>query len=462
MRSLGFLLAGCGSLLLSLSTSASAATVRVRPDPADDRYEQVHVVAAPGESNRIRLQVEMTEDAGVAFFTWKINDASSPLTPGAGCVAVDPHTAECKAQSSKILDPALGRIRLELGDRDDELGIPAGPEGERLPDARVSADGGDGDDRLHGFADSKGRLHGGDGDDFIVAPETGDHKLDGGPGDDLLQGGSGHDVLRGGGGRDRLFGAGADDHLIDGDLDGATGDAGPGPDLLDGGSGSSDRVSYKLRTRGVDVDLDRRRANGRTGEGDLLSGFEAVTGGRGDDRLAGTHGPDTIRGRRGSDLLIGRGSADILEPGRGSDVVACGAGADRVSDDLKSFDLLEPSCEAVEAYVGDDSFLYLNPYPTSVRSDRMTFRLTCPWYEPGDETVECSGAFRLREAFGRRRLLAVGTFPLGSWSGRPVTVRFTRIGRLITARPRGVVTVVSLTGRSLDSVGWRIRLRMPP
>ena len=278
----------------------------------------------------------------------------------------------------------------------------------------------------------------------------------------LLQGGSGHDVLRGGGGRDRLFGAGADDHLIDGDLDGATGDAGPGPDLLDGGSGSFDRVSYKLRTRDVDVDLDRRGADGRTGEGDLLSGFEAVTGGRGDDRLAGTHGPNTIRGRRGSDLLIGRGSADILETGRGGDVVACGAGADRVYDDLTSFDLLEPRCEVVEAYVGDDSFLYLNPYPTSVRSDGMTFRLDCPWSEPLDDHVECSGAFRLREAFGRRRLLAVGTFPLGSWSGRPVgSVRFTRIGRLITARPRGVVTVVSLMGRGIDPVGWRIRLRMP-
>jgi Ca2+-binding RTX toxin-like protein len=230
--------------------------------------------------------------------------------------------------------------------------------------------------------------------------------------------------------------------------------------VLDGGTGAYDRLSYRLRTVGVRVDLNRRRSNGRTGERDLVTGIEDLTGGRGDDRLAGTDGQNSLRGRRGRHRLVGRGSADTLDPGPQRDVVACGAGADHVPRFVTSFDFFEPGCERVEAYAGTDSHIVLDTHPAWSRPDPLTFRLDCGWYEPGDDHEECSGTYRLHEAAGKRRLVASGGFPAGRWSQHPVTVRLTRTGRQLAARPGGLVVAVSLTGDFAYPFRWRIRLRL--
>jgi Ca2+-binding RTX toxin-like protein len=124
--------------------------------------------------------------------------------------------------------------------------------------------------------------------------------VDGGAGDDTLSGGGDDDTLAGGSGADRL----------------------------DGGAGT-DTLSFAGRPAGVTVDL----ARGRTSEGDVLAGFEAVDGGDGRDRLLGSSAAETLRGGAGADVLRGGGGDDVLEGGLGADAVDGGPGDDQISGD---------------------------------------------------------------------------------------------------------------------------------
>nr|WP_281502775.1 hypothetical protein [Aliiroseovarius sp. F47248L] len=120
---------------------------------------------------------------------------------------------------------------------------------------------------------------GGDGDDIIV----------GFGGDDTLEGGEGDDVLRGG------YGA----------------------DVLIGGEGF-DTADYSDAIQGISVSL----LSGITdlgALGDVLSGFEGLTGSIHNDYLAGDQSANVIMGGAGSDIIEGFGGQDVLRGGLGSD-----------------------------------------------------------------------------------------------------------------------------------------------
>ena len=242
-----------------------------------------------------------------------------------------------------------------------------------------SATGGDAaGDTFAGFENVAGGL----GDDALTG-DAGDNVLIGGAGADTLSGGAGRDTLDGGAGADVLDGgtgndfvsfedavSGASVNLGTGAVAGAAagdslvsiegligsalsdmliGDAqdnviegGAGADTLDGGDGI-DTLSYASSDTRVVVDL----LNGNTfpghADGDVISGFENLTGSRlpdyllgsnGDNVLSGGRGIDRLEARGGDDTLIGGAQDDNLKGGFGANVfvLAPGDGYDRIID----------------------------------------------------------------------------------------------------------------------------------
>ena len=153
----------------------------------------------------------------------------------------------------------------------------------------------------------------------------------------LLDGGAGNDSLLGGGGNDTLIG-------------------GLGNDTLNGGAGT-DTVSYAGTTGSVVVNLSggtlgtalgnvaANRSAGAAGA-DVLSNFENVIGGDGNDTLVGSSGTaaannnlldggagdDSIDGGTGNDTLAGGDGNDTLIGGGGNDQLSGGAGNDLLRD----------------------------------------------------------------------------------------------------------------------------------
>jgi RTX calcium-binding nonapeptide repeat (4 copies) len=280
---------------------------------------------------------------------------------------------------------------------------------------------------------------------------------DGGPGDDHLEGGPNNDQLDGGGGRDELLGGDSQDVLTDGDLDGTAGDAAPGPDLLDGGPGQ-DEISYAQRTAAVIVDLVDPAGDGEPGEGDTLVGFERITGGEGNDRLAGNGLGNTLDGGPGRNRLIGRGGDDELRRFGARGSVSCGRGADFVFD-VRPSNFIEPACERVVAGRGRLR-LDFGAYPIRTGGGRLGFRVRCPFDEASDQFLVCSGRLALREATGRHRLLAQATIPRSSRS-RVVRIRLTALGRTLATRRGGVRAGLAIRGANLPTAGWTIRFAAP-
>lgn len=276
------------SLALALTGASPAAAGEVKvasvmqgDRTGDNSYSYVELHGAPGERNRV------TVTGGREALV--IRDTGAPLTAGAGCRALDAHTAECRRSY--------------------------------LPLKRASLHGGDGDDVLVDAAPGiSGALIGGPGDDELRGNDS--QSQDGGEGADRLVGGTRADTLQGGAGRDVVHaGRGADRVL--GDPAGAAGWA----DVLDGGAGA-DTVSYEDRATAVTVDLEATGAQGGHGEGDLLSGFESVTGGDGSDLLRGTDGPNTLVATNGDDVLVGRGGPDYMLGSSGDNRLEGGPGDD--------------------------------------------------------------------------------------------------------------------------------------
>ena len=80
--------------------------------------------------------------------------------------------------------------------------------------AKLTIDGGAGDDRIFG-SQAADTLIGGDGDDFLSG-WVGEDQLDGGNGNDVLSGLGDNDTLKGGAGNDELWGEAGEDLLIGG------------------------------------------------------------------------------------------------------------------------------------------------------------------------------------------------------------------------------------------------------
>jgi Ca2+-binding RTX toxin-like protein len=130
---------------------------------------------------------------------------------------------------------------------------------------------------------------------------------------DILSGDDGVNVIKGDAGDDVIEGRG-------------------GADILDGGAGV-DTVSYASSSAGVNVNLAKKVQAGGHAEGDVLTGFENVTGSGFEDRLEGTSGVNELRGGGGNDLLLGMGGADLLDGGEGEDTASY-AGSSAVDIDL--------------------------------------------------------------------------------------------------------------------------------
>ncbi|NVO29519.1 hypothetical protein HJ526_19030 [Donghicola sp. C2-DW-16] len=147
---------------------------------------------------------------------------------------------------------------------------------------------------------------------------TGFENVQGGAGDDKIYGSNANNLLIGGDGSDRVFGRGGRDVM---QLD-------AGDDTLNGGNGT-DTLTV-LDDRDTTVDLGVSDAQ-NTGYGlDVVSGFENITGGAGDDAFTGNRKSNQLDGGAGDDALNGRDSADTLIGGAGSDTLIGGRGADRL------------------------------------------------------------------------------------------------------------------------------------
>lgn len=131
---------------------------------------------------------------------------------------------------------------------------------------------------------------------------------------------------------DTIIGTSVGDILIGSNRDPETIEGGDDGDHLRGGSGPGDTVSYASSDRGVRVRLRDGTSDENTGSsasrghatGDVISGFENVTGSGHDDDLTSvtvTTGQigSTLKGLGGDDILEGLGGNDTLEGGAGAD-----------------------------------------------------------------------------------------------------------------------------------------------
>nr|WP_255616518.1 calcium-binding protein [Microvirga puerhi] len=145
-------------------------------------------------------------------------------------------------------------------------------------------------------------------------------------GNDTVDGGAGHDTLYGAGGNDSLLGGAGNDVINGGDGNDIV-YGGAGADYLDGGSGN-DTLSYFDAQGGVTVKLWANSASGDIAQGDVISGFENVSGGAGGDWLEGDNNDNVLDGCAGGDLLIGMGGNDLLLGREGNDTLIADWGTD--------------------------------------------------------------------------------------------------------------------------------------
>jgi hypothetical protein len=300
--------------------------------------------AAPGRTNDVTV--------ALASGTYTVQDSAAGVNSGSGCAAAGAGVVTC---------PATG-VR------------------------SITADGGDGNDRLVVTAGTPATLNGGPGDDVLA----------GGPKADVLQGGAGADAMGGGGGADQVSYAGRtagvvvdiDDVADDGGPEDASGGArdnvksdvenlnggagadsltgspaanvlagGKGPDVLSG-LGGIDTANYAGRTTSLTVTLDGLANDG--GSEDVVSSVrenvkpdvENITGGSGADALTGSSAANRLVGGGGLDTVAGLDGADTVhvKGDRVADVVTCGSGADTLTADLAldQFPTFGPdACETV-------------------------------------------------------------------------------------------------------------------
>jgi Ca2+-binding RTX toxin-like protein len=242
-----------------------------------------------------------------------------------------------------------------------------------LATAQVSGSEASGD-ILSGFENLYGSafvdvLTGDAGDNYINAGAGAD-TLGGGAGNDILVGAAGADIVSGGLGTDtasyynatagvtvnltlataQVSGGDASGDVLSGieSLRGSafndtlTGDAGTnvieggaGADTLTGGAGNDTAVYYNSAA-GVTVNLSLATAQVSGGEasGDILSGFENLSGSAFNDFLTGDAGSNILSGGIGNDMLTGGAGNDWMIGGGGADrfIFATGFGKDTITD----------------------------------------------------------------------------------------------------------------------------------
>ncbi|MGE4428622.1 MAG: beta strand repeat-containing protein, partial [Solirubrobacteraceae bacterium] len=164
--------------------------------------------------------------------------------------------------------------------------------------------------------------------------------------DDVLTGDDEANHLKGNAGSDTIVGGAGDDTIS----------GGAGADSLVGGAGSGDVLDYSTDTAGVCVDLETNHltgsvqgseATGGYDEYDIISGFEHVLGGSGNDTLYDSTADNLLSGGAGNDKLYGgEGGADTLLGGAGNDTITPGGMIDvgTVLDGGVGDDVLDAEC----------------------------------------------------------------------------------------------------------------------
>ncbi len=243
---------------------------------AAGEWVPVTMLSTSGEVNRVTV----SRDGGEFVF----RDTGARIQAFAPCRVVGAHTARCPVVPHEYdppaeAYPAIARLNVLLGDGDDK--------------ATVAGDLG------------------------VTA------HLAGGRGDDRLIGGGENDTIVGGLGDDRLAGRGGVDTLTYSDP-WATWDTRPE---------SAERTLFASARRArITVDL-AAGTGGARGERDRVSGFEALVGGDGGDRLAGSRADDSIDGGPGNDVIVGADGRDTLIGNLGADRLDGRSGSDRLFGD---------------------------------------------------------------------------------------------------------------------------------
>jgi Ca2+-binding RTX toxin-like protein len=392
------------------TSAASAATVSVTLDPRFHSFNEVRYVAASGETN------DLTARYAADALSVTVTDPGARITAIGSCTSVSTHSAVCTAPNPPF--PVAGSyvqsVRALLGDMNDRA---------------ITT-------RLGPYVIGGIRAFGGAGDDVLT----------GSPTDDVLDGGGGTDVLTGGDGADTL---------TDGDRNGAAVNLGPDADMLDGGPGL-DTLSYRRRTQGVVVDLAADDPVGEPGERDIAPGFESVTGGRGDDRLAGDGDANYIDGGGGSNLLIGRGGADLLLNASGR-TVRCGRGIDEVAH-TRARTRVPPSCEGLSIPLPRAAIVDFGATVTPIpqrRRGALGFDLSCP--ETDGYAQDCRTTVRI-VARSDHRLLASGrlTGLEGDYTDRFLRLHLTSLGRRLQGDDRRQLAMIVIRGPLMARTAWSI------
>jgi Ca2+-binding RTX toxin-like protein len=144
-----------------------------------------------------------------------------------------------------------------------------------------------------------------------------------------------------------------------------------GNDTLEGGVGL-DKLDYTGYVSSLNMDLVAGTVSGTDGKSDVVSGFESVLGGEGNDTIVdgaladsiwGGNGNDSISGNAGNDSLLGEAGNDTLDGGLGQDTLIGGNGNDTfmgVADTLADY------------YYGDAGFDLIDYRNSTVALDTST------------------------------------------------------------------------------------------
>ncbi len=220
--------------------------------------------------------------------------------------------------------------------------------------------GGGGNDSIRGN-DGNDTLFGGDGNDTLNG-DNGNDSIQGNAGNDYVEGDDGDDTIQGNEGNDTIYGGAGNDSI--------QGNA--GADALDGGTGF-DTVSYADFTVGVTATLPEPGFTSNvtiSGDVDVISDFEAITGGSGDDNLTGNSGNNTLAGGAGNDQLSGAAGNDILLGGDGNDLLRGGPGTDVLVGGAGD-DILEDS-DGDLLFGGPGNDIYIVSGPNTIISENNT------------------------------------------------------------------------------------------
>ena len=143
-----------------------------------------------------------------------------------------------------------------------------------------------------------------------------------GSGNDSLLGDAVANYLGGGAGADTIMAGDGNDTIV----------GGLGNDSLDGGTGL-DTLDYSSRLAGTNISVTLSGSNWvtvnlSTGETDVITNIENISGGGGNDTLTGDSLTNRLSGGAGNDSLFGAAGADTLSGGLGYDTIDGGTGSD--------------------------------------------------------------------------------------------------------------------------------------